>query len=477
MPADGSGDRGLNNGDRVRGDNLKKGRASGGGKTAVLMTFVFGVLLVLYYSYLRGHSSSILSSSTAALRGRNVRDFTSLRRVPKSTKASSPLFYDYTTHPTVFPDSYPPLPPSGFSPDLIREHRNKYYPHLRSLKEIYETWPQEQIIRHPSKQDPFVEHLRVFDFQDPEERALAEVYRERELPFKVKNVPEIMKAGELWSNPTEIADGCHGLGSHTGEPPMTWGIERTRTGFFTWHDPRVVHNYKRKYPKYIRPSESLPKMLMSVAGFLSWAINGDETGELGPEDEHFYLQTASPPGDTENFVSQALPSFSANLDKPNFFVFEPEKNKGVQCRFGSRHTTAASHYDRGRNMVAMIVGAKRYVLAPPTECPGMEVMTDRKHPSSRHSLKNFAKGLGKSATIEAVETILKAGEVLYIPSLWFHYITSLQFSAQCNSRSGRLPTDEEDNWDSSEWPADRDGGRASVTLFGGKAEIEMCGAA
>ena len=37
----------------------------------------------------------------------------------------------------------------------------------------------------------------------------------------------------------------------------------------------------------------------------------------------------------------------------------------------------------------------------------------------------------------AVETVLKAGEVLYIPSHWFHYITSLQKSAQCNTRSGR----------------------------------------
>jgi len=38
---------------------------------------------------------------------------------------------------------------------------------------------------------------------------------------------------------------------------------------------------------------------------------------------------------------------------------------------------------------------------------------------------------------KSVDTVLKAGEVLYIPSHWFHYITSLQKSAQCNTRSGR----------------------------------------
>jgi hypothetical protein len=37
----------------------------------------------------------------------------------------------------------------------------------------------------------------------------------------------------------------------------------------------------------------------------------------------------------------------------------------------------------------------------------------------------------------AVDTVLKAGEILYIPSHWFHYIVGLQKSAQCNVRSGR----------------------------------------
>ena len=41
--------------------------------------------------------------------------------------------------------------------------------------------------------------------------------------------------------------------------------------------------------------------------------------------------------------------------------------------------------------------------------------------------------------VSAVETILRAGEVLYIPSFWFHYIVSLDYSVQCNSRSGRPP--------------------------------------
>ena len=36
--------------------------------------------------------------------------------------------------------------------------------------------------------------------------------------------------------------------------------------------------------------------------------------------------------------------------------------------FSYQGVTAATHYDGGRNMVAMITGAKRYILSPPYEC-------------------------------------------------------------------------------------------------------------
>jgi Cupin-like domain len=79
------------------------------------------------------------------------------------------------------------------------------------------------------------------------------------------------------------------------------------------------------------------------------------------------------------------------------------------------------------------------------------IVTARGNPIFRHSLLNFGHlnhmdnptmpqeerdWLELAGTAQAVSTVLKAGEVLYIPSHWFHYITSLQKSAQCNVRSG-----------------------------------------
>ena len=47
---------------------------------------------------------------------------------------------------------------------------------------------------------------------------------------------------------------------------------------------------------------------------------------------------------------------------------------------------------------------------------------------SMHSYKNRVK--------QWLDTILKAGEVLRLPSHWFQYVVSLQKSAYCNLRSG-----------------------------------------
>ena len=62
--------------------------------------------------------------------------------------------------------------------------------------------------------------------------------------------------------------------------------------------------------------------------------------------------------------------------------------------------------------------------------------------------------LERAAGSMAVETVVKQGEMLYIPDVWFHYVTSLQKSCQCNGRSGLDPGPHEE--------------------FGGHAEIEQC---
>jgi Cupin-like domain len=191
--------------------------------------------------------------------------------------------------------------------------------------------------------------------------------------------------------------------------------------------------------------------------FEQWSKHAHYADRVGlsPHQPHFYFQAGVDKSerfedpDDWTFISKDLPSFSST--EGNFFEFSPEEQKGIQCRFGERGVTAATHYDSGRNMVAMITGAKRYILSPPRECSKLGIVNNEGNAIFRHSMLNFGhlnhmyrddmpaaerQWLERASEAQAISTVLKAGEVLYIPSHWFHYITSLQKSAQCNVRSG-----------------------------------------
>ena len=181
---------------------------------------------------------------------------------------------------------------------------------------------------------------------------------------------------------------------------------------------------------------------MSYSEFSNMARRADET-KMGPEEPHHYFSTGTGRGDrfANNFFNRDLPFFATR--EPNFFIPTPEDNKGIQCRFGMRGTNAASHYDSGRNMIAVFRGTRRYVLNPPSSCKYLSYIPDKSHPSFRHSVVdmtdlNFIKH-DKIAQAETIDTILRDGEVLYVPSFWAHYVISLDQSIQCNSRSGFPP--------------------------------------
>jgi hypothetical protein len=38
--------------------------------------------------------------------------------------------------------------------------------------------------------------------------------------------------------------------------------------------------------------------------------------------------------------------------------------------------------------------------------------------------------------MRVLQVVIEAGDVLFLPALWFHYIVSLDVNIQCNTRSG-----------------------------------------
>jgi hypothetical protein len=345
---------------------------------------------------------------------------------------------DYTKHSYTYPKKEP-------TP-------TEEYPHLETLEEMMKRWPQDSIDDPP---DTIVEHLMHFDYSNEKEREMALNYRNAELPFKVYNVPDVDAATIKWTDEYVTAGFDGGKSYFFSESQRTMGTcQESHDNFFAFFSPPSWHIDKFGPP----PTRN------NDWTFKKWNQHAKyaDAVSLSFDQPHFYWQAGVPREERYNsknewgFVSLDLPLFSST--QANFFQFNPEEQKGIQCRFGERGVTAATHYDTGRNMVAMVLGAKRYILSPPVECPKLGIVTAKGNSVYRHSLLNFGhiqylddasskdgnaampaqeRGwLEVSKKALAIETVLKAGEVLYIPSHWFHYITSLQRSGQCNVRSG-----------------------------------------
>ena len=441
---------------------------------------------------------------------------------------------DYTTHAY----DYPPL--QWEVPDLSNPNDTAYpnYPPLRTLRDMMTDWPQDSDYPHSSDQNiinnnnnnnnkPIPEGLLHFNYSDPLELEAARKFRDAELPFKLYDVPEVSAATLKWTDeyvteqfdggprggglfrghqgannngnlmermfgkhPKDAAAAAAASGEYSSPPPQASGVcQESPNNFFAFFQPAL----------WDVSSMGLPPVRTNDWTFAQWARHAhyaDGTA-LQAGKPHFYWQSGIPreerlqPTSKWTFVSRDLPSLSSPTE--TFFVFEPESQKGIQCRFGERGVVAATHYDSGRNMIAMVTGAKRYILAPPKECASLGIVPWKLNAVFRHSLLNFGhinymnqtpesspdhkdgddqkqqsrqwtgehmsqverEWMEIAGSSKAIETVLKAGEVLYIPSHWFHYIVSLQKSAQCNVRSG----------------VDDQGSPA----FGGTMDVKTCG--
>ena len=267
---------------------------------------------------------------------------------------------DYTTHEYEYPDVIPE-PPRGGS-----------YPPFETLGDLLKAWPQNDVDTPPF---PFVERLQHFDFTDPKQLEMAKRYRDIEFPFKLTNVPELIAANAKWT-----------------DDYLTFNFDRNRRG--------LRHTDQKKFEQYKHIPASDGHCQEGVDSFFAF-FNGKrwDTSSMGPpptldndftftkwskharyadsarldiSKTHYYYQAGvnamerGLPKEEWTMISVDLPSFSD--PEPNFISFNPAEQKGIQCRFGERGVTAATHYDGGRNMVGMITGAKRYILAPPKEC-------------------------------------------------------------------------------------------------------------
>lgn len=171
---------------------------------------------------------------------------------------------DFTKHEYKYPKKLYDLPPLG------------EYPKLKSMKDIMEEWPQDDI-DHPPK--VFEEVLIHFDYTNPEDMEAATLFRDAKLPFKLVNVPEVVDSAIKWTDEYLIRHFDEGT---RNVPRADGGCQESPNNFFSFFTPDgwAVEKF------------GIPPTRNNDWTFAKWNEHAQyaDAVRLSPNQPHFYWQ-------------------------------------------------------------------------------------------------------------------------------------------------------------------------------------------
>jgi hypothetical protein len=356
--------------------------------------------------------------------------------------------YNYDIH------DCPSIPPKG-------------YPVTWNVLQVLEHWNPD-VTSIPS--DFIYQSICVFDYENPNHRQSIRTYRNAELPFVMVNHPEVMNTSFRWSffspqymdalvgtipHRNEYSTSNHFLFWRTNGPEQPTYNKRQHTH---WKAPTKFVNltFSEWYTRAIRLEQNLSNPTDPSTTF--------QQQQQQANTEHWYFRLNSNwfnENDNNLYLYDELPFFKPSIDfSPTLFMVDSRQHRGINCRFGMKGAIAEMHFDPTRNWIVLLHGQRRYILAHPDQCQNLE-MYPIHHPSGRHSSVNWSTIATRNnqsnhteeppqhqqrpfAKTRVNEVALQAGDALYLPTSWFHFIVSLNLNYQCNARSGA--TYENRNW-------------------------------
>ncbi|KAL7565882.1 hypothetical protein ACA910_021473 [Epithemia clementina (nom. ined.)] len=347
--------------------------------------------------------------------------------------------------------------------------------------------------------------LCQFDYAKDYDKALH--YRELEQPFVVVNDPRVARAAERWHAPGYVEQMVgpkvmhraehnfnnhflYHMPQHRDDPRRLLrrrgggGGGRGGRGRNAEQEPDEKEEKEKEEDlrdlqgrkAELQNKEAVPDALRMTFG--DWLSKANVTAkDAQPNQEHWYFRLigcglmgadgSCDQGSTEALFDE-LPFFQPlphdddnnnnnannNNNKNNnaLYLGNPEEQMGIHCRFGMKGVIAENHFDASRNAIAVFMGQRRYILSHPQQCANLALLP-KHHASARHSAVDYThpdlQKFPEFAHAKGNEVVLQPGQVLYLPTHWFHYIVSLDLNYQCNARSG-----ETDHY----WPPIRDCG-------------------
>mmetsp|Transcript_1288 Transcript_1288/g.1983 ORF Transcript_1288/g.1983 Transcript_1288/m.1983 type:complete len:495 (+) Transcript_1288:176-1660(+) len=298
--------------------------------------------------------------------------------------------------------------------DNCPEHPPHGYPMEWPVLDLLHNWNPNDI---STKRPQIYQGLCRFDHQT--ELHKAENYRHAEVPFLIRDDPEILKVVERWNQPNYL--------SKIMGDEVKYRTEYSETN-------SLMFFRERKGAK--KPIDWTPPISGVKLTYDEWVEKASQPAEAMAHDRPHWYFRVNAKGGTGHFMFKELPFF---LPNKNLYIVDEKDTRGINCRFGMAGNTAAAHFDGSRNFVMLFGGERRYILSHPKNCQNLALFP-KDHPSARHTFLNWADPdlemypEFKEGMVN--EVVLQAGDVLYLPTQWFHHIVSLDLNWQCNARSG-----------------------------------------
>jgi len=295
------------------------------------------------------------------------------------------------------------------------------YPMEWPILDILNNWnPHNTTFPSLSQRPSIYQGLCRFDHKTEFSKALA--YRNAELPFILRDDPQVNEVVERWNQPTYLPSV---LGSD-----IQYSAEYSKTNHLMYYKSQKPKILQRLGFKNWKPPMSTVKITYDK--WVEKALQPLE--ETGPDKPHWYFRINGKKED--HFMYEELPFFKP---KKNFYIVNDKEGRGINCRFGMRGNIAEAHFDGSRNFVMIFGGERRYILSHPKSCSKLGLYP-RGHPSARHSALDWSKpdleSFPEFREAMANEVVMQAGDALYLPTSWLHFIISLDLNWQCNARSG-----------------------------------------
>jgi hypothetical protein len=334
------------------------------------------------------------------------------------------------------------------------DHPVPGYPYEWKLTDVLDRWPPDD----PNPPSELHQGLCVFDYTTDYAKALR--YRQAEVPFVVRNDPQVAATAARWNAP-HYMEQLMGHVQHRAEYSDTnhflyWNAPPKHSKNKKPHDNKEhQHHPKPRGLREMHPPENWkePTKMIRMT-YADWLGHANVTDDLTTAaDPHWYFRLigcgeTGPEGQCDagssEYLFDELPYFQpqhgtrTNPDG-SLYIVDPDQQKGIHCRFGMRGVIAENHFDGSRNAIAVLGGERRYILSHPKECPHLALFP-KDHPSARHSAVDWSspdlETYPEFELAQGNEVVMQAGDVLYLPTNWFHYIVSLSLNFQCNTRSG-----------------------------------------